>query len=90
MIKEQFAEAVGDANYLKIFIARRRVAGLLVGRHDACIVVPLIWRAIAHAASYLVGGAVVASVLSWMFLGWPPEPAGREPRKAISQIGCDR
>jgi hypothetical protein len=31
VIKEQFAGGVGDTNYLKIFIARGRVAGLLVG-----------------------------------------------------------
>jgi hypothetical protein len=31
VINEEFAEAADDANYLKIFIARRRVADLLVG-----------------------------------------------------------
>ena len=45
-------------------------------RH-ACIAAPLTWRAIAHVAGYLVGGAVVASLLSWIFLGWPSEAVTR-------------
>ena len=44
-------------------------------RH-ACIVTALAWRTIAEMAGYLIGGVVVVSLLSWIFLGWPSDADG--------------
>jgi tryptophan-rich sensory protein len=45
-------------------------------RH-ACVAAPLTWRVIAYVTGYLVGGAVVVSLLCWIFLGWPSEVVSR-------------
>ena len=41
-------------------------------RH-ACIATAHAWRTIAEMAGYLIGGVVVVSLLSWIFLGWPSD-----------------
>jgi hypothetical protein len=45
-------------------------------RH-ACIAIALAWRTIAEMAGYLIGGVVVVSLLSWIFLGWPSDVLSR-------------
>jgi len=45
-------------------------------RH-ACVAAPLTWRTTANMAGYLVGGTVVISLLSWIFLGWPSDVLSR-------------
>jgi tryptophan-rich sensory protein len=57
-----------------------RLADGTIIRH-ACVAAPLTWRAIAHVAGYLVGGTVVISLLSWIFLGWPSEVLSRYTRR---------
>ena len=48
---------------------------------QACVAAPLTWRVIAHLAGYFVGGTVVISLLSWIFLGWPSEVLSRYTRR---------
>ena len=45
-------------------------------RH-ACIATALAWRTIAEMAGYLIGGVVMVSLLSWIFLGWPSDVLSR-------------
>jgi tryptophan-rich sensory protein len=49
-------------------------------RH-ACVAAPLAWPVIARVAGYLVGGTLVISLLSWIFLGWPSEFLSRYTRR---------
>ncbi|HEY7298360.1 MAG TPA: hypothetical protein VH684_10530 [Xanthobacteraceae bacterium] len=44
---------------------------------QACVAAPLTWLVVARVAAYLVGGAAVISLLSWIFLGWPAEVVSR-------------